>query len=125
MSDRAGGSTVDILKHFHERLDVHFRALRKEREQLAPPGPVLTLEHGLGPAEFDLLKSAVRAAVAAGFGSVYRMWWLPFVVYAADVGYDYIGKDYWPPFAERTPDGKRRTLAGTSAGTALGSETGS
>ena len=23
--------------------------------------------------------------------------------FAADVGYDYVGKDYWPPFAERTP----------------------
>jgi len=103
MSDLAVGSTVDILKHFHERLDVHFRTLRNEREQLTPPGPVFALEHGLSPAEFDLLKSAVRAAVAAGFGSVYRTWWLPFVVYAADVGYDYIGKDYWPPFAERTP----------------------
>ncbi len=45
----------------------------------------------------------MRAAVANGFGAIYRTWWLPFVVYAADVGYDYVGKDYWPPFAERTP----------------------
>lgn len=96
-------STVEILKHFHDRLDVHFRALHEEREQLAPPGPVFALEHGLSPAEFDVLTASVRAAVAAGFGAVYRTWWLPFVVYAADVGYDYIGKDYWPPFAERTP----------------------
>lgn len=103
MSDLAGRSTVDILKHFHERLDVHFGALRKERERLTPRGPVFALEHGLSSAEFDLLKSAVRAAVAAGFGSRYRVWWLPYVVYAADIGYDYIGKDFWPPFAERTP----------------------
>lgn len=103
MADRAGGSTADILKHFHDRLDVHFRALQVEREQLDPPGPVFALEHGLSPAEFDLLKATVRAAVAAGFGVVYRTSWLPFVVYAADVGYDYVGKDYWPPFAERTP----------------------
>lgn len=99
----ASASTVDILKHFHERLDRHFRALREQREQLDPPGPVFALEHGLSPAEFDLLKAAVRGAVASGLGPVYRTWWLPFVVYAADIGYDYVGKDYWPPFAERTP----------------------
>ena len=80
MADLAGGSTVDILKHFHERLDVHFCALHEERQQLDPPGPVFALEHGLSPAGFDLLKATVRAAVAAGFGAVCRTWWLPFVV---------------------------------------------
>lgn len=84
-------------------MDAHFRALREQRERLDPPGPVFALEHGLGPAEFDLLQAAVRGAVVRGFGAVYRPWWLPFVVYAADVGYDYIGKDFWPSFAERTP----------------------
>lgn len=103
MADFADRSTVDILKHFHEQLDVHFRALNQERERLDPPGPTFALEHGLSAAEFELLKASVRAAVAAGFGAVYRTWWLPYVVYAADVGYDYIGKDYWPRFAERTP----------------------
>lgn len=103
MPDPDGASTVDILKHFHDRLEIHFRTLHEEREQLVPPGPVFAMEHGLGPAEFDLLTESVRAAVAAGLGARYRMWWLPFVVYAADVGYDYVGKDYWPHFAERTP----------------------
>jgi len=101
--DLASGSTGHILKHFQERLDLHFRALHQQHQQLDPPGPVFALEHGLSPSEFDLLQCAVRAAVANGLGASYRAWWLPFVVYAADVGYDYIGKDFWPPFAERTP----------------------
>ncbi len=103
MAGVADQSTVEVLKYFHERLDVHFRTLHEERDQLDPPGPVFALEHSLSTAEFDLLKGTVRAAVAAGFGAVYRTWWLPFVVYSADMGYDYIGKDYWPHFAELTP----------------------
>lgn len=95
--------TVTLLRDFHERLDIHFRALLVQRQQLEPAGPVFTLEHGLETAELELLKGAVRAAVANGLGPTYRPWWLPFVVYAADVGYDYVGKDFWPPFAERTP----------------------
>ena len=94
---------VTLLQDFHERLDLHFRALLTQRQQLEPTGPIFALEHGLEAAEFELLKAAVRAAVANGFGSIYRSWWLPFVVYAADVGYDYVGKDFWPPLAERTP----------------------
>lgn len=103
MEDITRADAVDILQRFHERLDRHFRALREQREQLEPPGPTFALEHGLDDAEFELLKAAVRGAVAGGFGAGHRTWWLPFVVYAADIGYDYVGKDYWPPFAEQTP----------------------
>lgn len=97
------GDGLALLKNFHERLDTHFRALHEQRLKLEPAAPVFALEHGLEPAEFELLQAAVRAAVAKGFRDIYWTWWLPFVVYAADVGYDYVGKDYWPPFAERTP----------------------
>lgn len=93
MADITRAGAVDVLQRFHERLDGHFRALREQREQLEPPGPTFALEHGLDDAEFELLKAAVRGAVAGGFGASYRTWWLPFVVYAADVGYDYVGKD--------------------------------
>lgn len=97
------GDTYALLREFHERLDAHFRELRGQRSLLQPSAPVFALEHGLEPAEFDLMKAAVRAAIARGFGPLYHTWWLPFIVYAADVGYDYVGKDFWPPFAERTP----------------------
>ncbi|MGH3471484.1 MAG: hypothetical protein ACRDPG_05500 [Nocardioidaceae bacterium] len=86
--DVASSSSAERLQSVHERLDVPFRALDEQRQQLDPPGPVFALEHGLSPAEFDRLKTAVRAAVADGFGAVYRTWWLPFVVYAAGVCYD-------------------------------------
>lgn len=103
MVDVAQGSTLELLQSLQSRLHLHFQALHEERRLLNPPGPVFALEHGLGSAEFSLLEASVRGAVASGFGTAYRACWLPFVVYAADVGYDYIGKDFWPPFASRTP----------------------
>lgn len=103
MVDISPGGTVDILKHFHELLDARFRVLHESRFNVVPAAPVFALEHGLEPAEFEVLQSAVRAAVADRFGARYRKSWLPYVVYAANVGYDYTGVDYWPPFAERTP----------------------
>ncbi|MEU4603498.1 hypothetical protein AB0F43_11010 [Kribbella sp. NPDC023972] len=102
-SASSGGDAFDLLKRFHERLDVHFRELSEQRHQLSPVAPVFALEHDLPQAEFEVLEAAVRAAVASGFGPRYRQWWLPFVVYAANVGYDYVGVDYWPIFAQRTP----------------------
>jgi hypothetical protein len=103
MVDTATSSTIDILKHFHELLDARFRVLHESRSSVVPVAPVFALEHGLEPSEFEVLQSAVRSAVADRFGVRYRKWWLPYVVYAANIGYDYTGVDYWRPFAERTP----------------------
>ena len=70
---------------------------------LSPAAPVFALEHGLGDADLDLLKNAVRSAVRQGFGATFRQWWLPFVVYAAESGYEYAGGEYWQTFEESTP----------------------
>ena len=98
-----GRDAIELLKYFHKRLDAHYRALHEQRQELEPHAPVFAIEHDLDTAEFEMLQAAVQVAVARGFGVQNRAWWLPFVAYAADVGYDYVGVDYWPPFAERTP----------------------
>lgn len=72
MVDISPGGTVDILKHFHELLDARFRVLHESRFNVVPAAPVFALEHGLEPAEFEVLQSAVRAAVADRFGARYR-----------------------------------------------------
>jgi hypothetical protein len=97
------GGAVEVLEVFHRRLDAHFAALQAQRQALDPSSPVFALEHDLEPADLALLNSAVRAAVVDGFGSRVRTWWLPFVVYAAEVAYDYTGVEYWPLFAQHTP----------------------
>ena len=103
MQDPKGRSTIQVLEDFHTELDRHFRALHEERKLLSPAAPVFTLEHGLGDADLDLLKNAVRSAVRHGFGAAFRQWWLPFVVYAAESGYEYAGGEYWQTFEESTP----------------------
>jgi len=90
-----------MLKVLHDQLDDHFKAVRQARELLAPGAPVFALEHALPPSEFALLQAAVRQSVASR--KFPRDTWLPFVVYAAEVGYDYSGDEYWPTFESRTP----------------------
>ncbi|MFF5219512.1 hypothetical protein [Micromonospora sp. NPDC000442] len=91
------------MEYLHRKLDDHFRRLSETRQQLDPVTPVFALEHDLGETELDRLKLTVRAAVAQGFGARVSHWWLPFVVYAAESGYDYIGDEYWPSFEASTP----------------------
>jgi hypothetical protein len=94
---------LGTLERLHQRLDTHFRALAEARRQLGADTPVFALEHGLDTAELDNLRETVRAAVVQGFPIRYRKWWLPFVVYAAESGYGYVGGEYWQTFADETP----------------------
>lgn len=94
------------LSDWHARLDEHFLSLRAERDDLALGSPLFALEHGLDlEAELPDLQDAVRASVSDG--RLPRDSWLPFVVYAAEVGYRYEGEEYWPVFQAETPNWKR------------------
>lgn len=113
MSEIAQSSTKDILRYFHGKLHVHFSALKEQRAMLQPVSPVFALEHDLSDTDLDLLKSAVRAAIEAHYVSYYEITWLPFVVYAAEMGYDYEGDEYWITFSSVTPrwtDQERSTI---------------
>lgn len=103
MAGVAPSSTVELLQHFHEALDAHFSELRDARAGFEPSSPVFALEHDLGMAELDVLKDAVRAAISDYHLAHYRATWLPFVVYAAEMGYGYIGDEYWNTFSSLTP----------------------
>ncbi len=59
------------------------------------------LEHGLSEAELVYLKEEVRNAVERGRRP--RKTWLPSVVYAAEIGYEYTGDEYWQTFEAETP----------------------
>ncbi len=103
MSDVASSGTVELLQHFHQRLDVHFSALGAERANLEPSSPVFALEHDLPEEDLELLKGAVRAAISDFHLAGYQPTWLPFVVYAAEMGYGYVGDEYWTTFSSLTP----------------------
>lgn len=103
MSDVASSSTVELLHHLHDRLDAHFTGLGAERATLEPSSPVFALEHDLPADDVDLLKAAVRAAISDYYLAHYEATWLPFVVYAAEMGYGYVGDEYWTTFSSLTP----------------------
>lgn len=98
----AGPVTSRSLDEWHAHLADRFAQLRKERDAVRPGSPIFALEHGLSLGD-DLpeLQAAVRRAV--GRPRLPRTCGLPFVVYAAEVGYGYQGDEFWPGFEEATP----------------------
>ena len=101
----AGGEDLGAL---HVRLHEHFCDLRDSRSAIG--APVFALEHGLASAEVSLLCEVVVSAISEG--SIYSDTWLPLVVYAAEIGYEFSGDEYWQTFESRTPGwtgGKKRT----------------
>ncbi len=87
------------LEQWQTRLQSHFAAMAKERS--ATGHPVFALEHGLDDAERRTLASDVRASLLIRPPS--DAYWLPWVVYATEVGYTYDGEEYWQTFEESTP----------------------
>jgi len=103
VSEVASSTTVELLQHFHDLLSAHFGDLRDARTKLEPRSPVFALEHDLTDQDLELLKSAVREAIKSHFLTRYHKTWLPFVVYAAEMGYRYEGDEYWKTFSSLTP----------------------
>ncbi|MDR2379906.1 MAG: hypothetical protein LBE08_01800 [Bifidobacteriaceae bacterium] len=103
MADVTSATTIELLQYLHETLDAHFTALHQERTALEPTSPVFALEHDLSPDDLELLKGAVRDAIGDYDLAHYRATWLPFVVYAAEIGYGYVGDEYWTTFSSLTP----------------------
>ena len=103
LADVASSNTVELLQYFHEALDSHFGDLRDARAKLEPSSPVFALEHDLSPEDLELLKGAVREAIKTHYLAHYQEAWLPFLVYAAEMGYGYVGDEYWTTFSSLTP----------------------
>lgn len=99
----ASSSAVELLQYFHETLDTHFGDLRDARATLEPRSPVFAMEHDLSQEDLELLKGAVREAIKNDYLACYQAMWLPFVVYAAEMGYGYVGDEYWTTFSSLTP----------------------
>lgn len=89
------------LAQWSNRLSTHFAEVRRSRQARATDLPVFALEHGLDDAEVRALAAAVRAQIAAGAPS--RDHALPWIVYAAELGYRYSGDEYWQTFESETP----------------------
>ena len=62
---------------------------------------MFALEHGLAEPEIDAVAHAVRAYIASKAPSWDHR--LPWIVYAAELGYRYSGNEYWQTFEAATP----------------------
>jgi hypothetical protein len=87
------------LVRWQARLESHFSALVASRD--TSTFPLFALEHGLNADELGRIGALLRSHLAGGLGL--GRCWLVWVVYAAEVGYDYAGDEYWQSFEERTP----------------------
>ena len=88
------------LADWQNRLHEHFEALHRQRSSAVGDKPVFALEHGLTSAEINDLAALVRAHVRRAVPD--DRCFLPWVVYAAEVGYRYSGDEYWQTFEEET-----------------------
>jgi hypothetical protein len=86
------------LVKWHRRLHDRFTHLHAAR---STGWPVFALEHGLTTDDRADLVEAVR--VDARRGSPTRDAWLPYLVYAAELAYDFDGDEYWQSFEYETP----------------------
>ena len=94
------------LDYWHGRLALHFESLAAKRHSGSGTPPVFALEHGLEDTAIRALSSAVRTSIRSR-----RPRWqhrLPWIVYAAELSYDYAGDEYWQSFEARTPGWKER-----------------
>lgn len=89
------------LPRWQERLTAHFRALRRQRSEVAGDRPIFALEHGLTSTEVDELQRDVRAHIVTARPENAHTF--PWLVYAAEVGYLYSGDEYWQTFEAQTP----------------------
>ncbi|MGA2435940.1 MAG: hypothetical protein ABSG25_11700, partial [Bryobacteraceae bacterium] len=87
------------LENWHNRMHKHFAALAGQRA--ACGGGIFALEHGLQGDEVQTLETEVRASLKVRSPS--DAFWLPWVVYATEVGYKYDGEEYWQTFEQTTP----------------------
>lgn len=85
------------LGAWNQRLVEHFGALARDRKDI----PLFALEHGLAQAELLALQNDLRAQIQSSPPA--REHQLVWTVYAAEVGYDYAGDQYWQTFEETTP----------------------
>lgn len=84
------------LVAFQNRLQDHFAKLKENRIVY----PTFALEHGLTTEELSHLKRLIREYIRNTPPSSEH--WLPWIIYAAELGYVYSGDEYWQTFEDNT-----------------------
>lgn len=86
------------LFQWHNKFAQHFSELHAQRA--SGNYPLFAIEHGLSSEELNQLKQAIQNQLVASIPNPES--WLPWVVYAAEIGYEFDGHEFWQSFAEKT-----------------------
>lgn len=87
------------LAQIQQRAEAHFSALARTRD--TSRYPIFALEHSLSKTELVEVRSMLRSA--ASESTLSSRYWLIWVIYATELGYDYQGSEYWLSFEDETP----------------------
>src|SRR5258708_6743196 len=90
------------LNAWQERLATHFGQMRDKRNNRDVHATVYALEHGLDDSEIADLSREIHAFLRNSGPA--RRHYLAWVVYSAEIGYQYSGEEYWDTFGRLTPN---------------------
>ena len=91
------------LADFQTRLVGYFEALRSHRQKFG--FPIFAIEHDLSKTEINELHNLIK--LQSQQHSPLARHWLPWIIYACELGYIYSGDEYWQTFEEQTPGWKK------------------
>lgn len=94
------------LELWQQRLAQHFDALVRTRSNLPQKPATFALEHGLSEDQRRKLAKSVCNAVNQSIFSLAHF--LPWVVYASEIGYLFAGGEYWQTFEQKIPGWSQR-----------------
>lgn len=87
------------LTRVQQRVEMHFNTLKEERDTSS--FPVFALEHGLNKMDLEQIRPMLQSSMSQH--RPLSRYWLLWVIYATELGYDYEGDEYWGSFEARTP----------------------
>ena len=95
-----------LLDDWQGRLEEHFETLARSRSESGLN--IFALEHGLD--ENVITDISIQLRLHLKNGLRLSSYWLLWVIYSTEHGYQYEGDEYWPSFEEQTPwwDGNNR-----------------
>ena len=88
-----------LLNRWQEKLETHFQELALAREGSGLP--LFAFEHCLKAEEVENVGQLLTDHLSATQRP--RVYWLLWVIYATEIGYNYTGDEYWQSFEEQTP----------------------
>ena len=96
-----------VLEQMQQRVEMHFDTLKEGRDTSS--FPIFALEHGLNKIELQKIRSMLQSS--ASRHQPPSRYWLLWVIYATELGYDYEGDEYWGSFEAQTPGWEYRHRA--------------